>query len=189
MRSLVYHGVRGLLLVPLAAMTAASAACSDLLGPDRVDPPTLRSLSVADDLASSLRHDGVFFIRAAPVDAAFRLPRGQRLPVEVTVSSGDLETAGLYRRLCPARERSGYPCFKFQLFMQEGRSVAEVADRIAAIDGRFQLFPGGFATVTVFYPDVVQTARRAARWPGVSHTALWNPGCPRRVAARPSVHP
>jgi hypothetical protein len=157
------------------------AACTDLTKPDRVDPPRLRTLSLTDDLlATNIRNGGVFFISATPVDTSFRLPRGQRLPLSVTVSSGDEERAGLSRRHCPARERTtfGYPCFKFQVFMREGHRPLELADQVAAIGGRFYLVSSSFAGIVMFEPEVVRQANATTRWPGVAYAALGGTGCP-----------
>jgi hypothetical protein len=162
------------------ALLGLMVACADLTGPDRVDPPRLRTLSLTDDLlATNLRDGGVFFISATPVDTSFRLPRGQRLPLSVTVSSGDEERAGLSRRHCPARERTtaGYPCFKFQVFMKEGHRPLELADQVAAVGGRFYLVSSNFAGVIMFEPELVRQARAATRWPGVAYAALMGTGC------------
>jgi hypothetical protein len=59
---------------------------------------------VFDDLTTVLRQDGLLEISALPADTSFRLAHGQRVPVELSTSSGDIESVDLYRFLCPARE-------------------------------------------------------------------------------------
>ncbi len=130
-----------------------------------------------------LRPGGILDIRALPADTTFRLRTGQRVLVEVGVSSGDRESVGLDRRLCPARERrwrSRYECFKFVIYMKEGFHAADLAEQVGAIGGRFNLISvsGRLAGVTVFSPDnVVGHAWRARSWPGVQVSELSHPSC------------
>lgn len=155
-------------------------ACTDLFGPSRLVVPTLRQLSI-DDLRTSLRDGGILYINAYPEDTAFRLDAGQRFPVEIVVSSGDRERARLYREICPFRERGPfYPCFQFDVFMKTGFDVRDLADRVAAIGGRFNLVSSfnSWAEVTVFDPeDLVSRVRRAASWPGVAYVEFMFPFC------------
>ena len=174
--------------LPGVAVTFAVvlAGCADLLGPDRDVTPHLRTLAIDGALVN-----GAFVtIDASPYDQTFRLEADERVPVEIEVSSGDREAVGLYREWCPARRGVPiYRCFTFLVMMQSGRSVIDVADRVAAIGGRFQYFTivgggtvwvsGTLAAVVLFSPgDVVRQARRARSWPGVAITDLsWPGGC------------
>lgn len=176
----------------LVTIVALTTACADPVEPEPLepfDPPVLRTLSVTDAFfardglggtpayeSADTRYGGLLSISAVPVDTSFRLLGEQRVPVELTVSSGDRETAGLYRRHCTP---GGYgnPCFEFAVIMQDGHRAAEIADRVLEIGGRFHMLSGGIAGVTMFYPDVENVARQVALWPGVSHTAYMSGGC------------
>lgn len=165
----------------MGAVLTATVACSDPVGPGRMVQPQLRTLSLSLLAPNLYPHGGLLNVDARTADTSFRLQRDQRVPAEVSASSGDRETARLFLRSCPARDRGlGYPCFRFQIGMKQGHQAAEVADHVAAIGGRFYLLSPSFGGVTVFYPEVVETARRAAQWPGVDHTALmgYGGGCP-----------
>jgi hypothetical protein len=112
-------------MLVLTAVLGTAAACSDPVGPPALLVPELELLRF-DDLTSRISVSGgggILRINAFPVDTSFRLMPGQRVPVELTASSGDRESVGLYRRWCPARERSYAPfsCFDFHLGMEEGR--------------------------------------------------------------------
>ena len=170
----------------VAALTvvAVMAGCADLLGPRRTVRPALSSLSF-DDLFTNLRDSGVLYVDAVPADVSFRLKPSQRVPIEITVSSGDTERVGLYRQFCPFTDRGEhFYCFQFVIFMCCGpfpeHLVTTLADRVAAIGGRFDLVAatGWFGGVTLFSPDdVVKQARDAASWPGVEYTELSWPIC------------
>lgn len=153
----------------------AVIACADLFGPDPIVRPQLRQLFI-DDLVTRLRDGGILYVEAFPTDTTFRLEIGQRVPVQVNTTSGDREDAGLYRLLCPPRDRGDhYRCFDFVVFMREGYDVRTVGDRVSAMNGRFQLVAssGRFASVTLFDPeDLVRRARSARAWPGVLFTEL-----------------
>jgi hypothetical protein len=143
--------------------------------------PTLRAL-VIDDLITSLRHGGILNIMGFPADRAFRLGPRDRVPVEVSVTSGDAEAVGLYRTFCPPRRRTeGYDCFRFSIVMLDGYHARDLADRVAALGGRFILVSatGWLGVVTLFDPhDLVRRARSARAWPGVKFTALGYWFCP-----------
>jgi hypothetical protein len=128
------------------------------------------------------------YVDGYPADTAFRLKSNQRLPVEITTTSGDRETAGLRRYLCPPRERGPhFSCFDFLIVMQAGFDVRSVAGQLAAVGGRFNLVSssGTMAGVVLFSPDdLVRHARDARSWLGVAYTELsfpfcaeWAPGC------------
>jgi len=155
-------------------------ACTDLLGPDRLVTPALQRM-VIDEFATSLRDGGLLFVYGFPSDTTFRLETRQRVPIEIAVTSGDREGVGLYRRDCPARERGpGFPCFQFLLGMQDGFSAADLADRVAALGGRFYLVSryGRFAGVMLFSPEnLVRRARSALSWPGVKYVEFSYPFC------------
>lgn len=156
-------------------------ACADATGPSAEVTPEL-SVVAFDDLRTILGHGGLLWVLAFPADSSFRLARDRRVPVEVEVSSGDRETAYLYRNLCPARDGAlrVYSCFNFGILMKDGHHAADVADQVAAIGGRFNLISasGWLASVTVFTPEKeVRLAERARSWPGVERTSLSSPAC------------
>jgi hypothetical protein len=149
----------------------AAMACSSVVGPDDRGAPTLRSISAGAVSEANLRQIDVFGISASPLDTSFRLSEKHRLEVQIEVSSGDREVAVLHRLYCPQRERGyGYLCSQFTIYMKEGHRVADIADRIASIGGRYhgRALAGEIAFVTMPFPDVAETARRATRWPGVA---------------------
>lgn len=134
--------------------------------------------------------DGYLTIDAFPLDRQFRLKVGQRVQVEIAVSSGDRETAGLYRLYCPVREGLGtYDCFRFILVMRDGADLEALAGRAEAMGGRLVLAKvcsasgcwstGHIGIVVLFSPDhLVSHARRARAWPGVDLVDLdWSGGC------------
>ncbi|MGA2383340.1 MAG: hypothetical protein ABSG61_07880 [Gemmatimonadales bacterium] len=174
----------GRLAIAALAVVTGVAGCVDLLGPGRTARPTLASLSL-DDYFTNLRDSGLMYVDAVPGDAGFRLKPSQRVPIEITVSSGDREQAGLYRQFCPFTDRGEhFYCFQFVIFMCCGpypeHVVTTLADRVAAIGGRFDLVSatGWIGGVTLFSPDdVVKHARDAASWPGVEYTELAWPNC------------
>jgi hypothetical protein len=157
------------------------AACSDLFGPGRTANPELSALTVSA-LSASNGNAGILFIDGYPTDTTFRLGSQQRVPVQINVTSGDREEVGLYRRLCPARDRAQghFSCFEFDIAMQDGFNAASLAGRVAAMGGRFYLISvtGWLGGVTVFAPgDIVSEARAAEAWPGVAYTGLVFPFC------------
>ena len=156
------------------------AACSDLFSPGRTANPELSALTVSA-LSASNGNAGILFIDGYPTDTNFSLGSQQRVPVQINVTSGDREEVGLYRYLCPARERGNhFSCFDFDIVMQNGLSAASVADRVATMGGRFSLMSvdGWLARVTLFSPDqLVSRARAAGDWPGVAYTELLFPFC------------
>jgi len=166
------------LLVVIVGLVAA--ACTDLFGPRGVATPLLADLAF-DDLHSDLKAGGLVYISASPADTAFRLQQAERVPVEITTSSGDRENPGLYRAYCPFTDRgSHYECFRFDIHMLPGSDAWTLAERVAAIGGRFDLVSvtGDLAGVTVFSPDrLVSKARAAGSWPGVYYTELSFPFC------------
>jgi hypothetical protein len=158
----------------LAAGLAAALACADLLGPTRDVTPQLDSLGLDLSLLS-----GIMYINGVPADSSFRLESGRRVPVEISVSSGDRESAGLYRTWCPPRPRRPYfHCFRFSIGMESGIDVRTLSQRVGGIGGRWEhIYSGGWlAEVTLFYPDAVRGAQRARSWPGVKFTELFWPG-------------
>lgn len=164
---------RGLVLA-----LAASVGCTDLTGPGRLVSvtPELRAVSF-DDLGTSLRDGGVLILYGAPSDATFTLDSHQRVALEVTVSSGDRESAGLYNMFCPRRERlpGHFQCFRLDVAMREGHDAAEIAGHLSAAGGRFIFISAmrWFAAVVFFSPDdPLGRAKRARSWPGVAYTAL-----------------
>lgn len=177
-----HRGVGSLGRPPRRVILAAlflTTACSDLAGPDRSVAPRLRALAI-DDLATSLRQGGIIYINGYPEDTAFRLESQQRAPVEVSVTSGDRETVGLFRLFCPPRQRSwGYHCFDFSVVMQDGFTATDISGLVAGAGGRFNIVSvsGRYAAVTMFDPgDLVRRARQARSWPGVAYTELVFPG-------------
>lgn len=163
----------------LAAGLLLTVACSDLFAPDRNVHPRLQELEFG--WFTRLRHGGLLYVDGVPADLGFRLQSSQRVPIELTVSSGDRETAGLYRFYCPPRERpQGFLCFQFGIGMRDGFHASDLAGHVAALGGRFTLISvsGSFADVTLFDADaLVGAARRALRWPGVATVDLWYSGC------------
>lgn len=176
------HGARSRRAWPfvtlgLAAGLAVTAACADLLGPDRLVTPQLQEIWIPPYFMDA----GIMYVEGYPADTMFRLESGQRVPVEITVSSGDSEATGLYRRLCPPRERGpGYDCFEFELHMRDGYFAQDLADHVAEMGGRFFTFwdGGRYAAVELFSPDdLVGRARRARSLNGVESTDLvWDQG-------------
>lgn len=163
----------------LATAVGLSLSCGDLFGPSGLATPRLQALL----LGGSLRDGGILSVNAYPADTAFRLDRDRRVRVEVSVSSGDIESVGLYREFCPPRERRPqFNCFMFLLAMRTGYAAAEVADEVAAIGGRISsVSPSGtIIGVTLFDPsNLVAHARRARSWTGVAFTDLgWSGGAP-----------
>ena len=168
----------------LAFMTLLSVttACGDLLSPEPEINPRMRGVWI-ESPSNSAR---IMYIHAYPADTAFRLQRGHRIPVEIRVSSGDRETAQLYRYFCPAREYGPvYGCFEFTVRMRDGFDAADLAGRVEAAGGRLYLVwdyhtigSGRWATITLFSPDdLVGRAHRARSWPGVDSTSLsWQMG-------------
>lgn len=158
----------------LAAGLALTVACADLLGPLRNVTPELAALDLDLSLLSGIMH-----INGLPTDTSFRLASGQRVPVEITVSSGDREDAGLYRTWCPPRPHGPYfNCFRFSIGMESGIDVRTLSQRVGGIGGRWEhIYSGGWlAEVTLFYPDAIRGARRARSWPGVKFVELSWPG-------------
>lgn len=165
----------------LTAGLALAAACTDLFGPGRTTAnPQLSALTI-NDLSTSLRNGGILYIDGYPADTSFRLGSNQRVSVQISVTSGDREDVGLYRFACPPRERGWhFECFDFAIAMQSGLNAASLADRVAAMGGRFQVISvsGMFAGVTLFAPgDIVSKARAAEAWPGVAYAELESPIC------------
>lgn len=162
------------------AVSVALAGCVDLFGPSTLETPPLGELAF-DGLYSDLKPGGLVYVIGAPSDTAFRLAKGQRIPIEITVTSGDREGAGLYRAFCPYTDRGQhYDCFRFDIYMLPGRDARALAGRVAAIGGRFDLMSatGSLAGVTLFAPDhLVSRAREAGSWPGVYYTELSFPFC------------
>jgi hypothetical protein len=162
----------------------ALVGCADLFGPNRTVEPQLSQIFI-DDLTTSLRDGGVLYVHASPMDTTIRLQIGQRVPIQISVTSGDREDAGLYRLLCPPRDRGDhYRCFDFVVYMRDGVDVRTVAERLRALNGRFELVSssGRFATVTLFETDdLVRRARDARDWPGVLFTELTGVACQRDV--------
>jgi len=171
------------LLLPCLFPCLGTATCSDLSGPGAGGyvTPELRHLSF-HYLETSYPDGGVLSIDGAPADTSFRLRQGQRVPVEIEVSSGDREEVGFYRELCPIQERVPvYDCFSSAVAVHADVHVAYLASHVAAIGGRFTMvFPRGVGgVVAVFDPeDLVRKARRAASWPGVRLVELKSSACP-----------
>lgn len=161
--------------------------CTDPFGPDRLVSlrPEVRTLSF-DDLATSLRNGGVLYLYGTPSDSTFSLEPGQRVPLEIAVSSGDRESVGLYNVHCPSRERlpGHFQCFRLNVAMREGHDASEMAGSLSAAGGRFIFTSmGWFAAVVFFSPDdPIGRAKRARSWPGVAYTELTPLMC---VAATP----
>ena len=170
----------------LSALLVATDSCADLFGPGGVDRPELERIEIGLALGS-----GFITVDGFPVDHGFRLGYGQRLPVDITTSSGDRERAELYRRYCPTRVGYGvYDCFRFDVMLRNGASIEDLPERVAAIGGRLVLYGvcsdqgcwwgGSLVTVVLFSPDhLINTARRVREWPGVQIVDLHHTGvCP-----------
>ncbi len=161
---------------------ALTAACSDIFGPKQAANPELQQL-IVDDLFTNLREGGLIYIDGLPASTGFRLKSGQRVPVEVAVSSGDRENAGLYRQFCPFTDRvqfGHFDCFRFTIYMQMGLDVRTLAGRVTAMKGRYDLISatGWIGGVTLFSPeDLVAHARSARSWPGVAFVRLSSVAC------------
>jgi hypothetical protein len=151
------------------------AACADLFGPGRTANPELNAILI-NDLETSLRDGGILYLEGFPADTSFRLGVDQRVPVEITVTSGDREDVGLYWASCPPRDRGWhFSCFDFEIVMRNGFNAASVAGRLVAMGGRFDLISvdSTFGQATLFAPgDIVAKAREAWAWPGVAYTEL-----------------
>jgi PAS domain-containing protein len=175
-------------------LAALGAAGCELVEPD-ADPPYLSSVSFS---FSTFGPGGVLVVDAFPEDSSYRLPRGARLPIRLETSAGDVETAGLYRAWCPARERGLlYSCFAFSLYMQQGASVTDIVDEVAASGARMQRigvcsvngcwYSQSLAIVWVFDPEgVIEVVRQAEDWPGVAAAEVGGGGgcidvCPPRT--------
>jgi hypothetical protein len=168
------HPLGRLFLLPLLAL----ASCSDTTGPPEDLNPALRRLQV-DGLDRFLYHGGFVAFTAVPADLSFRLSAHQHVPVEIAVSSGDVETLGLFRETCPDRDRGWKSlCFGYMILMKEGHHASEIADHVAATGGRmYAVFTGRFAGVMHFRPgENLTRARQARSWPGVAWTELETPG-------------
>ena len=163
----------------VAAAVAAPGACGQFFGPDDVVPPALQGMDVTLALG-----DRYLTVDAFPIDRQFRLRFGQRLPIEVRVSSGDREHADLYRRYCPSRGGYGvYDCFSFDVSLRDGADLDALARLAEANGGRLARlgvcstsgcwYSSHFARVVLFSPDdLIDTARRARDWPGVEIVEL-----------------
>lgn len=156
-----------------------AAACDYPFGPDEGEVlPTLTRISFAD-LGNTLNDGGVLWLMGLPSDTSFRLLRKQRVPVQLSSSSGDHEEFGLYRLDCPGRE-GGYifRCFRFSISFAEEYDMAEIERRVAAIGGRFYIRSSSLASIVVFDPDaVMRHARDAGSWPGVWYSWFAGIGC------------
>jgi hypothetical protein len=167
----------------LALGLAASVGCLDPTGPARLRSvtPHLRELTV-DERATNLRDGGALTVDAMPWDTSLVLEPGQRVPLEIAVSSGDRESAGLTNELCPYRDRipRRFHCYRLRVAMKEDRDVTEIGDHLLAAGGRFLSIStsGKFAEVMFFSPDdPIGRALRAREWPGVSSIELSGSGC------------
>lgn len=154
-------------------------ACDYPFGPDEGDVlPTLWQISFSD-LGNTFIDGGVLWLMGSPSDTSFRLLRKQRVPVQLSSSSGDREDLGLYRLDCPGRA-GGYifRCFRFNISFTEEYDMAEIERRVAAIGGRFAIRSSSFASIVIFDPDAVNRhARDAGSWPGVWYSWFAGIGC------------
>jgi hypothetical protein len=180
------HAAGGAVVLVLVA----GAACSDPTGPVQHVSPWLRTFWLD---YSTLRHGGFLTIEAVPQNPEFRLGANQRVPVEVTVSSGDRETVELYRMTCPDRERGWkYNCFRFLVWMHEGHVAHDLEEHVAAIGGRMWVMgsSGRLAAIVVFEPGVVlRHAMDARSWPGVQLVETSLPVCNHAVEHGPHSCP
>ena len=165
------------------ALSVALVACTDFLGPGRVTirRPTLGSLVVSGLSGDSLT-GGFVTIGGYPADTAFRLSAHERVAVDISVTSGDREKVGLYRRFCPARDvGTPFSCFQFIIGMQSGSDVRSLASAIEAMGGRFSFPPlsGIFGSITLLsvHNDLVSRVRAVRAWPSVAYTELVFPFC------------
>ena len=160
---------------------AAMVGCTDPFGPDRIENvrPTLRSLSF-DHLNIGRSDGGILILYATPSDYTFSLEPGQRVPLEISATSGDRDSVGLYNVACPSRERlpGHVPCFDLTLGMREGHDPTEFADQLRAAGGWYVSIHPAFATVLFFSPDdPIGRAKRARSWPGVAYAEFWGRAC------------
>ena len=165
-----------------AGALLALAACADLFGPSGEVRPEMRTLMFSSLLMGMAT--GVIDVMAVPADSCFRLEPDQRVPVELTTSSGDHESVALFRRLCPMRESSrAWNCFRFNVMMEAGQDVLSTRSRAAAAGAHVERLgicvPGAcqFETssgnVVQFSPDdLIENARAAHAWPGVQEAGL-----------------
>ena len=175
--------------IPRGARVAVLAlafllGCTDLFGPApqavRYLQPRLVALSF-NDVDANLRHGGLLELYGSLADTALRLQEYERIPLEITATSGDSETMGFFNLLCPnrARIRGRHHCFRFDIVMQQGHDPSEVAPYLAAMGGRFNFTSGSwFAAVTIFETgNIVRNAHDAMSWPGVRFVELSRPLC------------
>jgi hypothetical protein len=166
----------------------AAAGCVDLFGPGSRLHPELASLSL-QRYVGVVPSDGIITLTAYPVDETLRLGHGQRVPVVVQSSGGDLEQALLWRRDCPPRERGpGFFCFQFVVYMRDGHQVSEVADEarrlgarvtLSFIRGNNEVWASSKSSTVYFFTEEspVAYARKAHSWPGVWFAVLSSGGC------------
>ena len=126
-------------------------------------------------------NSGMLYVYGSPADTSFRLEWDQQVPVEITTTGGDRESAVLWRSLCPYRERGyHFGCSRFVVVMRVGYHASSLAGRVAAIGGRFELISvSGFLAAVVLFSrgEEVDRARAAQSWPGVAYTDLSFPFC------------
>lgn len=155
-------------------VAAFNLSCLYPTAPDSGEQPQLQVLRV--NATSRPEFSGVVKIDAEPTDRSFRLSAHRRVPVEVVVSSGDVEVARLFRTFCPARDRSeGYFCHSFTFVLRAGHHVDDLEERVRGLGGRYRskAFSGNFADVYVFdHTRLVRTARKVESWPEVAYANL-----------------
>lgn len=165
--------------VVTGVVLASGIACKYPFAPDEGDVRPELELLVFSNLGTNLNDGGVLFINGLVADTSFRLQRGQRVPIEVHSTSGDVENLGLYRRVCPARDRAqGYTCFSFIVSFAGPYDLDDIRARAAAMGGRLSVMSTSLVSVTLFDPEKVMSgAREAESWPGVAYTWTSVPGC------------
>lgn len=176
MRHVTASAIRTFIFGSVIALVLAGVSCVDFLSPARRPRPQIQELFI-DALWSTVADGGLLYVHAVPVDTSFRLHENDRVPAELSVTSGDVEIVELYRLYCPPRERVAFHCFSFTLTMADGHTVGEVAPLIARV-GRIEVASPYFASITVFKPNtVVHRAADASQWPGVLAVELEFSGC------------
>lgn len=153
--------LRSTALIGLCA--GAAATCGGPTEPLR--RPLLRTLAVSD--RAVLRDSGLLVVAAVPKDTTVIQPPHFRLQLELTTTSGDIESFNLTPIICDEFTLS---CHHIGVVMKEGHHIRETFSLLNAVPARvsMDIFGGELAGVYVFEPDNVPEAASKLR----SHPAV-----------------
>jgi hypothetical protein len=157
--------LRSTALVGLCA--GAAATCGRPTEPIR--PQLLRTLTVSD--RAVLRDSGLLVVFAVPQDTTVIPPPHFRLQVELTTTSGDIESFNLTPIICDEFTLS---CHHIGVVMKEGHHIRETFSLLNAIPARVWWvgFGGELAGVYVFEPDnVPEAVSKLTSYPAVKSAA------------------